>query len=241
MISCAFNIMGETLEASPYATAYRKGDMFVIEFINNIFVPFLIVENSDYYSFFVMGTRVFKLHSIYSPIRVSIKHLQVIGGIDFFIDVEGSHYIGSAILGLNVELGAFRFLESQLIRWASARGVEAPAGCVRTAKGEVIERDCTLINRVSSLVIHPYNGFNFPILVTDEGIRVLDIDVACSSYMLFVRLYERSVEYARFRIAVVWPNNLRVFDNMEWTIDGVRCGDSFLSGGSIAKLLVLGG
>lgn len=233
-----FDIDGNVYHSCPYCSVYRNRYMLVVEFINNSILPMLLEQDGENGRLVVLGTKVL---SVRKNLTITIKCMNSDSSISFVLESEDESVIGTIADNSAIDIGAFRFRYSQVLGWAKSHNIERPVGCVRTCKGSVILNHCRIVNFANYFVACFQNGFKFPIFLESNGVRVVQETVECSKFGTCVRVYECDEYQVRFSVAIYWKNGIRVFDDIVYTPKGVRYGSQFLSGGSIAKLMLLGG
>lgn len=244
MSMCVFDVLGNVSMESQYLDVYRKGQMLVIELVNNLIVPFRVVSMSNGgVGLYLVNELAFTVDNEHSAITVVISNLSIYSDIQFDLIVDAKSYNCSATAGSRIVVGKSTSLEFDVLKWCKKYGIRLPDGCVYSSKGMYINRGCDVDTQDNRIIVSLPGGLKFPILRTASGLRIAGINVERKypdSFIVFIKVRSRHDDVVHFRISVWEPQFLTVLDDVVYSKFGVSHEGTVISGVEITKQLLLG-
>lgn len=242
--NCIFDVQGNVLEVSRYASVTVVADMLIIEFLNGLIIPFMIKKRwFGRYDLYIMGKRVMKVRKLNEPIQLIFEDYDR-SDIRFYMIAGLTYHSGRVHSGSRVVFDNIVFMEDELYEWADSNGVVRPVGCAYTIDDRIVEHGCGLIRTKGAYIVSLPNGYKFPIFRLSDSIGVLSTVVSCdliNFVLVAVRVSESSENSVRFDVRVFDSGKLTEFVDIVYDESGARCGSDFVSTRQLTKQMVLGG
>lgn len=189
-----FNIKGEMRMRSDYFTVYRKGDMLVLEFINNVVLPLRVYQyGPNGYNCWVQAFRLFSDEVAEDDIIV-VRRRRMLSGSDIYVQLS---VLGKSadLYSVNIEVCLsgkvqlfmnpgtkeeftnIAYSDSSMRDWCRGHGVRIPEGCSYIDCTTICTGGCSLEVTPSLFLVGFPNHFKFPIIRTESGVSIVGNDI----------------------------------------------------------------
>lgn len=247
----SFGLSGKTLGFPKHFNTYRKGDILVIEFINNAVLPIRVRdEGHGLYSLWVKERRLFD-----SGIADNaVLNLSMRGGLTA-VDVDVELSVGRGVRNLQTNIGVavsgevrlepyptMVFGVEEMIKWREENAIKAPEGCSAWVGDISRTPGHSLVIGSDAFVIGFPNGFRFPIMRACQSLRVVNTDIrfgVSSPSGLFLRTKSITEDAVLFRVNFVANGSIFVVDDIYYTREYAEYEGERVKSADLTKWLML--
>ena len=241
---------------SLYFDVYRKGDMLMIEFVNNAILPIQVKRDEGGANMLFVRS-----HPLFDSALMDYEviTMQLFSGINA-IDVDAVLLVGdpdNPRLKALVQTKTFGYISfapnsktsysfEELSAWCKARGVAIPVGFC-SALAQFTGTFGYELQRQNELYIVKFpNGFKFPIIRTPYGMKFVDHDVCFGSALRCLCVKVRSIDKDSvvFRVVIIAGedgHHLMCCDNIKYGREFIEYGGRTIKTALITKQLLMSG
>lgn len=222
-----FDLAGRVYTASAFVTVKKCGDIIVLEFLNNAFIPILAVRNGAGYDCIIYKHKLFRCPVDYTDaISVNISYDSFTSEFGCSFDAgqpfDGTMVRaccdGSVVIRYSTRVAQFQF--EDLKNFAASYGAKAPLGCGAAKAWWHSTGGYDIDTSEKSIVVCFPNGMKFPMVDYGNGLRLVKSDLGfhvSDIHAMFIRELVMTDSSVRFNLVVERQGRFTTYSNIKYT------------------------